>query len=115
MLDLQWAGRGAEFTTSSGLLVAQDPTASTPGPSTLLLRADALINLQQRENLTLCWAVLGEKRVLSSGFNRPQHPALHISGAYLLEGDKVRGFEKRMLDEHHPGGPQLIDIYRSEP
>jgi len=104
-LGLQWAGRGAEFTRSSGQLVAQDPTASAPGPSTLLLRADALQNLQQREELTLCWAVLGEKRVLSSGFNRPQHPALRISGGYVLDGDKLRGFVKRMLDGYDPGGP----------
>jgi hypothetical protein len=114
-LDLHWAGRGAEFTTSSGQLVAQDPTASAPGPSALLLRADALQDLQHREQLTLCWAVLGEKRVLSAGGNVPHHPALRLSGAYVLEGGKIRGFVKRMLDEYDAGGPGLIDTYRSEP
>ncbi|MCG6118383.1 MAG: hypothetical protein MEQ07_09360 [Aquimonas sp.] len=113
-LGLHWAGRGAEFTTSSGQLVAQDPTASAPGPSTLLLRADALQDLQQREQLTLCWAVLGEKRVLSAGHNGPHHPALRLSGAYVLDGAKLRGFVKRMLDEYDPGGPRLIDTYQSE-
>jgi hypothetical protein len=114
-LGLQWAGRGADFTTSSGQLVAQDPTASAPGPSTLLLRADALRGFQQCEQLTLCWAILGEKRILSAGGNGPHHPALSLSGAYVLDGGKLKGFVKRMLDDYGPSGPRLIDTYRSEP
>ena len=114
-LRLQWAGRGADFITSSGQLVAQDPTASAPGPSTLLLRADALQDLQQCEQLTLCWAILGEKGILNAGGNGPHHPALRVSGAYVLDGGKLKGFVKRMLDEHDPSGPRLIDTYRSEP
>lgn len=116
-LGLCWTGRGAEFATSSGQVVAQDPTARAPGPSTLLLRAEALQELQQREQLTLCWAVLGEKRILSAGFDGSYHPALRLSGAYVLEGSKPRGFMKRMLDERDSGEttPRLIDTYRSEP
>lgn len=114
-LGLHWSGRGAEFTTSSGQLVAHDPTASGPGPSTLLLRADALQDLQQREQLTLCWTVIGEKRILSAGGNGPHHPALCLSGAYVLDGGKLKGFVKRMLDEYDPSGPRLINTYRSEP
>ncbi len=114
-LGLRWTGCGADFTTSSGQLVAQDPTASAPGPSALLLRADALQDLQQRDQLTLCWAVLGEKRVLSAGDNGPHHPELRLSGAYVLEGAKLKGFVKRMLEEYNAGGPRLIDTYRSEP
>lgn len=113
-LRLQWAGGGADFITSSGQLVAQDPTASAPGPSTLLLRADALQDLQQCEQLTLCWAILGEKRILNAGGNSPHHPALRVSGAYVLDGGKLQGFVKRMLDEYDPSGPRLIDTYRSQ-
>jgi hypothetical protein len=113
-LDLHWSGRGAEFTTSSGELVARDPTAVAPGPSALLLRTDALEDLQRREQLTLCWAILGEKRVLNAGGKGPYHPALRLSGAYVLEGAKVRGFVKRLLDERDPGGPRLIDTYRTK-
>lgn len=113
-LGLHWTGCGAEFTTSSGQLVAQDPTASAAGPSTLLLRAEALQDLQQREQLTLCWAVVGEKRVLSAGGNGPHHPALRLSGAYVLDGTKLRGFVKRMLDEYDESGPRLINTYRCQ-
>lgn len=111
-LGLRWTGRGAEFMTSSGQIVAQDPTASAPGPSTLLLRADLLQGLQQREQLTLCWAILGEKRVLSSWGEGPHYPALHLSGAYVLEGKNLKGFVKRVLDD--ADGPRLLDTYRSE-
>ena len=113
-LGLRWTGRGAEFTTSSGQLVAQDPTAIAPGPSTLLLRADVLQELQLGEQVTLCWAVIGEKRVLSAGFDGPHHPALRMSGAYVLDGASLRGFVKRMLDDPNAEGPKLIDTYRSE-
>jgi hypothetical protein len=113
-LDLRWTGHGAEFATSSGSLVAQDPTAIAPGPSALLLRAEALEDLQKREQLTLCWAVLGEKRVLSARGNGPRHPALRLSGAYVLNGDKLEGFIKRMLDGSDPSGPELIETYRTE-
>lgn len=68
-----------------------------------------------RRALNLCWAVLGEKRVLSAGHNGPHHPALRLSGAYVLDGAKLRGFVKRMLDDYDPGGPRLIDTHRSEP
>lgn len=113
-LGLQWTGRGAEFTTSSGELVAQDPTANAPGPDALLLRADALQDLQQREKLTICWAVLGEKRVMSAWSNGCHHPTLRLSGAYVLDGERLRGFVKQMLDEYGSGGPRLIGTYRSD-
>ncbi len=114
-LDLHWTGRGAEFTTSSGELVVQDPTANAPGPSALLIRGDALQDLQQREQLTLCWAVLGEKKLLSAEGNGPHHPTLRFSGAFVLKGEKLSGFLKRMLYQYDKGGPRLIDTYRSEP
>lgn len=113
-LGLRWTGRGADFLAPSGQLVAQDPTASAPGPSTLLLRADALQELQQREQLTLCWAVLGEKRILSAGSNGPSYPTLRLSGAYALSGVNLKGFVKRTLEEYNAGGPRLIDTYRSD-
>lgn len=114
-LGLRWTGRGAEFENSLGQIVAQDPTAFAPGPSALLLRADVLLELQQREHLTLCWAVVGEKRILNAGFRGAPHPELRVSGAYILERDKLTGFVKRMLDERDGGAtePRLIDIHRS--
>jgi hypothetical protein len=53
-----------------------------------------------REKLTICWAVLGEKQVLSPGFGTgPYHPALRMSGAYVLSEGRAMGFVKQMLDD----------------
>lgn len=114
-LDLRWSAKGADFTDGNGEIVAQDPTAHAPGPSALLLRADLLEELRRRTNLTLCWAVLGEKRILSGGWNGPYHPALRMSGAYVLGDSGPTGFVKRILDDPNesPREPRLVDTYRS--
>jgi hypothetical protein len=82
--DLRWSGVGAEFIDASGRIAAQDPTAFAAGPSALLLREDLLLDLRRREGLTLCWAVVGEKRILGAGDGGRNHPQLRMSGAYIL-------------------------------
>ncbi len=113
-LGIHWTGHGAEFATATGELVAQDPSANAPGPSALLLQTEALQELQEREQLTLCWTVVGEKRILGAGFDGQHDPALRMSGAYVLKGAAIKGFVKHMLDEYASGGPTLIGTYRSE-
>ena len=50
--------------------------------------------------LTICWAVPGEKRVISPGFGAgPRHPWLRVSGAYVLSEGCVVGFVKHMIDD----------------
>jgi hypothetical protein len=114
-LGLRWSARGADFTDGKGKIVAQDPTAHAPGPSALLLGADLLEELRRSTKLTLCWAVLGEKRILSGGCNGPYHPALRLSGAYVLDDSGPTGFVKRVLDDPNesPREPRLVDTYRS--
>ena len=68
----------------------------------MLLRHDCLEEFLNREKLVMCWAVLGEKRVISPGFGAgPHHPWLRMSGAYVLSGKRVAGFVKRMIDERN--------------
>ena len=91
-LGIRWSGFGADFEDASGRVVVQDPAVHAEGPTALLLREDALRDFLEREKLTICWAVLGEKRILSPGFGAgPHHPALRISGAYLFSGKNVIG------------------------
>lgn len=100
-LGIRWSGLGADFIDPAGRIVAQDPTVHADGPKALLLRKDALRDFLTRERLTICWSVLGEKRVLSPGFGTgPNHPSLRMSGAYVLseEGCAI-GFTKHMLDD----------------
>lgn len=93
-LGLTWTGYGADFAAKSGEIWVQDPTAHAPGPSALLLRAEALQELQQREGLTLCWVVYGKKGISSANSEAPDPKPLHLSGVYVLEGTKLRGFMK---------------------
>ena len=66
----------------------------------MLLRDDLLGEYLSREKLTICWAVLGEKRVISPGFGAgPRHPWLRVSGAYVLSEGRVVGFVKHMIDD----------------
>ncbi|MCA9690373.1 MAG: hypothetical protein KC636_12240 [Myxococcales bacterium] len=113
-LRLHWSGKGADFMDGNGELVAQDPTVHAPGPSALLLRADLLEELRRSKNLTLCWGVIGEKRVLSGRGNGPYNPVLRMSGAYVLGESGVTGFVKRILDDPNesPPEPRLLDTYR---
>ena len=48
----------------------------------------------------MCWAVVGEKRVISPGFGTgPRYPWLRMSGAYVLSEGRAVGFIKRMIDD----------------
>ncbi len=99
-LGVRWSGFGANFKDASGRVVVQDPAVHAEGPTALLLREDALRDFLEREELTICWTVFGEKRVLSPGFGAgPYHPALRMSGAYLFSEERAIGFTKYMLDD----------------
>jgi len=99
-LGIQWSGLGADFVDATGHVVAQDPAVHADGPTALLLREEPLRDYLDRENLNICWGVLGEKRVLLPGFGtRPRHPSLRISGAYVFSEGRTMGFVKHMLDD----------------
>jgi hypothetical protein len=120
-LAIRWSGRGADFVDAADRVAAQDPTVYADGPSALLLREDLLREFLAREKLTICWTVLGQKRVLSPGLGAgPFHPALRLSGAYVLSEVGVKGFVKRMLDDPssevrtgHSSDLGVIDVARS--
>lgn len=118
-----WSGTSYAFRWTYPMLAlagrSQRKTAGTTmhsaGPSALLLRRDLLQEFLARENLTICWAVAGGKRVLRSGLGGPRYPELHMSGAYVLSEKGVTGFVKRILDEVD-GSVQtrrVISTYRS--
>jgi hypothetical protein len=98
-LGLRWSGNGADYLDAAGQLAASDPTAHANGPSALLLREDWLKALLAREELTICWAVRGEKRVLGAGFGPGHHAWLRLSGAYRLSHRGPVGFMKCLLDD----------------
>jgi hypothetical protein len=110
-LGLHWNGRGAEFVTSKGQVVAQDPTAARMGPEVLLLRADSIDDMRRRDEITLCWAIIGEKRIRSAGSRSRSYPVLRMSGAYVLDGASPRGFMKCFLEDHDLGVSRLVHTH----
>jgi hypothetical protein len=116
-LGLRWSGNGADYLGVAGQLAAFDPTAHGDGPSALLLREDLLKEFLARERLSICWAVLGEKRVLGAGFDPGHHASLRMSGAYMLADKGLVGFLKCVLDDREMEGsessPSILATIRS--
>ena len=98
-LGLRWDGDG-NFIDGTGLLVAQDPTARTDGPTALLFRKDALLKYLAQHGMTIVWTVAGKKlelgRLVDLGEKRP---SLRLSGAYVLESQGPRGFVRPLASE----------------
>lgn len=117
-LGLRWVGSGADLLDGRGRLVAQDPTAHSDGPTALLFRDDAVREYLDREKLTICWSVIGEKRVLPPSYSRtaPQE-ILRMSGAFVLAEDGPTGFVKRTLNIYDgvSSTTKSLGVYRSEP
>jgi hypothetical protein len=113
-LDLKWTGHGTDFVDKTGKIAAFDPSVKSAGPSALLIREDKIEELNRTSNLTLCWVVLGEKRILGGGWDGPSYPSMRISGAYVLGESGLTGFVKRVLDtpSELPRVPRIVDIYR---
>ena len=98
-LGLRWNGCGADYTDGTGTLVAFDPTAHESGPSALLLREDALRRSLESKGLTLCWALLGEKRILDAGLTPRRRVTMRLSGAYGMRNTGLQGFLKCIADD----------------
>ena len=104
-LGIRWSGRGGDFTDATNRVVAQDPAAHSDGPGALLIREDLLGEYLAREQLTICWVVVGEKRVIPAGFDTdPHYPWLRMSGAYVLADGHVQGFRRLIIDDPNGTG-----------
>ncbi len=100
-LGVRWSGHGADYVDASNQVAAYDPTAHSEGPDALLIREDLLHEYLTRENLTMCWTVIGEKRVLPAGLRAGLvHPPLRFNGAFVLAKGKVVGNLLSVVDDH---------------
>ena len=107
-LGLRWSGNGADFIDDKRQLVAFDPTVYQNGPTAALIRFDSLREFLAQEQLALCWTVIGEKRVLGSGFVPSYYAELRMSGAYALNHKGAKGFLKCLLEETKQGNGDLV-------
>lgn len=91
-MKLQWRGVEGHWFNEQGTLIAFDPSVRFKGPSVLLFRRDAIVDFLKRAGLALFWTVLGEKRVIGGMLSdRSFKGCLEINGAYLLNGNEVKG------------------------
>jgi len=97
-LGLHWSGNGADFIDSAGRLVALDPTAHADGPSAFLIREESLRGFLERKGLSICWCVLGEKRIVQPGFGPKGYDSLRVSGAYVLGDPRAAWFPEVYVD-----------------
>ncbi|HLC28619.1 MAG TPA: AVAST type 2 anti-phage system protein Avs2 [Dehalococcoidia bacterium] len=108
-LKCAWNGTGATFVNSSNQIVSLDPSSVWPGPSGLLLEEQALGNALSAKRLTVCWAVLGEKRILTPGFGTGRYVGhLSLTGAFRQKGRDIVGFLNGTFIEPRggQGGPK---------
>ena len=99
-LGLRWSGKGADYQDCQCQLAAFDPTAHEDGPTALLLREDLLREYLSKNDLALCWTILGEKWVLGEMDSRADpkyHGSLKMSGAYRYTDQGPKGF----INFHH--------------
>ena len=98
LLELNWNGRDAEFIDQEGNLSVFDPTVRLNGPSSLLVRKDLIEKLNQNQQMTLCWKLIGEKRVFETKLSSQINYTDCISGAYVLKNGQIEGFYKTNLE-----------------
>jgi hypothetical protein len=92
-MKLSWRGREGCWYNAAGDLVAFDPSVQQQGPHVLLAKRDALLAFLEKQNLTLFWTLLGEKRTIGGpvGRSHDYKGHLEISGGYVLETTKLVG------------------------
>lgn len=98
-LRIRWSGHNAEYTDGARRIIAKDPTVTAAGPDALLLRSDELQAYLAREGLTVCWTVLGEKRITASGYgSQAPIPSLRLTGACVLVNGRPTGSVRIIQD-----------------
>lgn len=90
--DLRQLSSGVAYADSDGKAVALDPTAHAPGPAALLVSKGLLEEYLRAKHWSLCWVIMGEKRVVSEVTSDKYHGRLEISGAYHHTQDGPVGF-----------------------
>ncbi len=78
------------FLDNKGDIVIYDPAVFEEGPSVLLARKDKFIAFLKKNNLSIVWTILGEKRLI--GGNREDWVGQQkINGSYYLNNKKLTG------------------------
>ena len=99
-MNLHWAGRGADFADTEGVLAAFDPSAHDTCPPALLVREKNLAHFLKRTGSALAWTITGEKRVTiyeHFPFLGKHWGSLKLTGAFIYEPNHPVGH----ISTHH--------------
>ena len=97
-LGLRWNGDG-NFIDGTGLLVAQDPTARTDGPTAPFFRKDALLKYLAQQDMTIVWTVAGKKLELGRLVDPGKEAQPPVVRSLCAESQGPRGFLRCLASE----------------
>jgi hypothetical protein len=91
LLSASWSGKGLEYVSPAGEVVAFNPSVLEPGPEFVLADFENYQKAISAESLSIVWTVLGERHVLGGMSTSSFQGALEFSGIYWIERGKVVG------------------------
>ncbi len=99
-MNLQQGKQTGECVNENGELVCFDPSVGTDQPFSFLIRKDLLLEFLQRNKLSLCWTLLGEKQIFHKPSSGQKFSISEFSGAYILRQDGIIDGKLGIKDEH---------------
>ena len=108
-LGLRWSGKGAEFLDEFGQLGAFGTTDYEGSRAVLLIREDLVRRYITQKNLTLCWAVIGEKMTLGGEATSTYRGRLNIMGFYRYTEGEPNGSINGTVDVPVDTGDDSLD------
>lgn len=91
-LNLCWNGVEGNYFNSQKELIAFDPATQSNGSNMLLIRKDALVEYLEKNNYSILWTILGEKRVIGGHFNNDDWKGnTTINGVFHFTNEKIEG------------------------
>ncbi len=88
-LSIAWRGSEGRFYDATGTIIASDPSVREAGPGALVVAREPFLAFLERENLSIFWAVFGERQVIA-----PRHGGMNyneLSGVYVLRDGAIEG------------------------
>jgi len=89
-MGMKYSKKEGYFIDESGELICFDPSIYHDSTSYLMVRKDKLLAFLERENLTLCWILEGEKQVITPNFTSDENVGvMQMKGYVFLDGEGI--------------------------
>jgi hypothetical protein len=89
-MQMRYGIKEGYFIDKNGELICFDPSIYNESNSYLMVRKDRLMEFLSKNNLTICWTIIGEKQVIIPSFgNNGDFGVMQINGYISLDGDGI--------------------------